>query len=114
MLLSVRHGNSCGRNRHLSLHHHEEIPCIRSNSPTLFNNLIVPRSLRFVIGLIGLVTLLISIFLFLQPDLMIRVWPWTLTPLPARVIGRLLAPTGLGEGCIALDVRLSAVGIALH
>ena len=38
-----------------------------------------------------------SILLFLQPDLVIRVWPWKLTPLTARVIGGLFALTGVGD-----------------
>ena len=78
------------------------------------NDLIVPRSIRLVIGIIGLITLLISIFLFLQPDLMIHVWPWKLTPLTARVMGGLFALTGVGEICIALDARWSAIRIALQ
>ena len=78
------------------------------------NDFIVPQSIRFVIGSIGLITLLISIFLFLRPDLMLRVWPWKLTPLTARVMGGLFALTGVGEICIALDARWSAVRIALQ
>jgi len=78
------------------------------------NDFIVPQSVRLVIGSIGLITLLISIFLFLRPELMIRVWPWKLTPLTARVMGGLFALTGVGEICIALDARWSAVRIALQ
>ncbi len=78
------------------------------------NDLIVPQSVRSVIGIIGVITLLISIFLFLQPELMIRIWPWKLTPLTARVVGGLFALTGVGEFCIALDARWSAVRIALQ
>jgi hypothetical protein len=78
------------------------------------NDFIVPQAVRLVIGIIGLITLLISIFLFLQPDFMISVWPWKLTPLTARVMGGLFALTGVGELCIALDARWSAVRIALQ
>jgi len=78
------------------------------------NDYIVPRPVRFVIGGIGLITLLISIFLFLRPGLMIGVWPWKLTPLTARVMGALFALAGAGEFCIALDARWSAVRIALQ
>ena len=78
------------------------------------NDFIVPQSVRLVIGIIGVITLLISIFLFLQPNLMIRVWPWKLTPLTARVMGGLFALTGVGELCIALDARWSGVRIALQ
>lgn len=78
------------------------------------HDVIVPQSVRLVIGIIGVITLLISIFLFLQPDLMICVWPWKLTPLTARVMGGLFALTGVGELCISLDARWSAMRIALR
>ena len=74
----------------------------------------VPRLVRLVIGIVGGLTLLTSIFLFLQPGLMISAWPWQLTPLTARVMGALFALTGVGELAIALDVRWSAVRIALE
>src|ERR1700694_5357542 len=74
----------------------------------------VPRLVRLVIGIVGGLTLLASIFLFLQPGFMISTWPWQLTPLTARVMGALFALTGVGELAIALDVRWSAVRIALQ
>ena len=74
----------------------------------------VPSFARLVIGIVGGVTLLTSIVLFLQPGLMITAWPWQLTALTARVMGALFALTGVGELAIALDVRWSAVRIALQ
>jgi hypothetical protein len=74
----------------------------------------VPRLVRLVIGIVGGLTLLTSIFLFLQPGFMISTWPWQLTPLTARVMGALFALTGVGELAIALDVRWSAARIALQ
>ncbi len=74
----------------------------------------VPHLVRLVIGVVGGLTLLTSIFLFLQPGLMITAWPWQLTPLTARVMGALFALTGVGELAIALDARWSAVRIALQ
>jgi hypothetical protein len=74
----------------------------------------VPDLVRLVIGIVGALTLLSSIFLFLQPVFMISVWPWQLTPLTARVMGALFALTGVGELGIALDVRWSAVRIAIE
>ena len=71
----------------------------------------VPRLVRLVIGIVGGLTLLTSIVLFLQPGLMISTWPWTLTPLTARVMGALFALTGVGELAIALDVRSTPVGV---
>ena len=74
----------------------------------------VPDLVRLVIGIVGGLTLLASIFLFLQPIFMISAWPWQLTPLTARVMGALFALTGVGELAISLDVRWSAVRIALE
>ena len=74
----------------------------------------VPRLIRLVIGIVGGVTLLTSIVLFLQPSFMISTWPWQLTPLTARVMGALFALTGVGELGIALDERWSAARIALQ
>jgi hypothetical protein len=74
----------------------------------------VPRLVRLVIGIVGGLTLLTSMILFLQPGFMISTWPWQLTPLTARVVGALFALTGVGELAIALDARWSAVRIALQ
>jgi hypothetical protein len=74
----------------------------------------VPRLVRLVIGIVGGLTVLTSMVLFLQPGFMISTWPWQLTPLTARVMGALFALTGVGELAIALDVRWSAVRIALQ
>jgi hypothetical protein len=82
--------------------------------PDTFPDRRVPRLVRLVIGIVGGLTLLTSIFLFLQPGFMISTWPWQLTPLTARVMGALFALTGVGELTIALDVRWSAVRIALQ
>jgi hypothetical protein len=82
--------------------------------PHAFPERQVPYLVRLVIGIVGGLTLLTSIFLFLQPVFMISTWPWQLTPLTARVMGALFALTGVGELAIALDVRWSAARIALQ
>jgi hypothetical protein len=43
----------------------------------------VPRLVGLVIGIVGGLTLLTSLILFLQPGFMISIWPWQLTPLTA-------------------------------
>lgn len=63
---------------------------------------------RWLIGVIGLVTLAIGLFLYLNPATMIGVWTWTLTPLTARVAGAMFALPGLVGIGIALDERWSA------
>jgi hypothetical protein len=74
----------------------------------------LPDLIRLVIGVVGGLTVLTSIGLFLQPGFMISTWPWQLTPLTARVMGALFALTGVGELAIALDARWSAVRIPLQ
>ncbi len=89
----------------------------RSTDPGPTNaseSLRVPYLVRLVIGIVGGVTLLTSIVLFLEPGFMISTWPWQLTPLTARLMGALFALTGVGELAIALDVRWSAVRIPLQ
>jgi hypothetical protein len=75
---------------------------------------IIPQWLRWILGGIGAVTLIISLLLFLIPSAMIAVWPWTLTPLTARVAGAMFALPGLVGLGIAFDQRWSAARIILQ
>ena len=53
----------------------------------------VPLRFRQIVGLAGVGALLASILIFLAPQLVMSIWPWTLTPLTARVLaGWLLLP----------------------
>jgi hypothetical protein len=78
------------------------------------NELIIHPLLRLFIGIIGLFTLVVSLLLFLQPALMIRQWPWTLTPLTARVVGAMFALPGIVGLGIATEKRWSAARIILE
>src|SRR5579859_502291 len=77
------------------------------------NDAMLPQVVRIVMGAVGFITFLVSLLLFVQPSLMINVWPWTLTPLTARVVGAMfgLGIAGLG---IALERRWSAIRIILQ
>ncbi len=75
---------------------------------------IIPYPVRLVMGAFGIITLLISLFLFLQPDAMIELWPWTLTPLTARVMGAMFALPGVVGISVAMDRRWSAARIMLQ
>jgi hypothetical protein len=94
----------------LWLHNRSTDPGPTDTSP----DRLVPHLVRLVIGIVGGLTVLTSIVLFLQPGFMISTWPWQLTPLTARVMGALFALTGVGELTIALDERWSAVCIPLQ
>jgi hypothetical protein len=72
------------------------------------NEVIIPYVIRLFIGGIGVITLAVSLLLFLQPALMIRLWPWMLTPLTARVAGAMFALPGVVGLGIALEKRWSA------
>ena len=78
------------------------------------NEVIIPQMIRLFIGVAGVITLAVSLLLFLQPDLMIRQWPWMLTPLTARVVGAMFALPGVVGLGIALEKRWSAARIILE
>jgi hypothetical protein len=78
------------------------------------NEVIIPQMIRLFVGIVGAITLAVSLLLFLQPDLMIRQWPWMLTPLTARVVGAMFALPGVVGLGIALEKRWSAARIILE
>jgi hypothetical protein len=78
------------------------------------DDLILPRAARYAIGVVGVITLLISILLFVQPNLMISIWPWTLTPLTARVVGGMFALPGVLGVSMAYDPRWSSARIMVE
>jgi hypothetical protein len=88
----------------------------RSTDPILptSGDVEMPKSLRWLVGVVGVITILIALFLFVQPDLMIAVWPWTLTPLTARVVGAMFSLPGIVGLGIAADRRWSAACIILQ
>jgi len=62
------------------------------------NEKIVPQYIRWAFGLIGLGMLIYWTVNFIDPPLLIAVWPWKLTPLTARVMcawGLLVSVGGL-------------------
>jgi hypothetical protein len=74
----------------------------------------IPNLARWCIGGLGVITLAVSLSLFLAPLLMIGIWPWTLTPLTARVMSAMFALPGLVGLGLALDARWSAAQIILQ
>ena len=72
------------------------------------NEVIIPQVTRLFIGVVGVITLAVSLLLFLQPDLMIRLWPWMLT------VGAMFVLPGVVGLGIALEKRRSAARIILE
>jgi len=63
----------------------------RFENRTVDDEVLVPEPMARVIGAIGVLAAAMSAFLFLFPQAAIDVWPWTLTPLTARVMGAIFA-----------------------
>ena len=78
------------------------------------SDVIVHPLIRLVIGAIGATTLAIAIFLFLNPKLMIQLWPWTLTPLTSRVMAAMFSLPGMVGLGMAMDSRWSSAQIILQ
>jgi hypothetical protein len=67
--------------------------------------------LRLATGVVGAVMLLSSAILLIFPQLMIPAWPWTLSPLTARVMAAMFALPGLVGLGVAVDGRWSSASI---
>lgn len=78
------------------------------------NDAVIPQGLRLVLGAVGATTLVIAIFLFSNPTLMIQLWPWTLTPLTSRVMAAMFSLPGMVGLGMAIDSRWSSAQIILQ
>jgi hypothetical protein len=78
------------------------------------DDVLVPRLLRAVIGLAGVVNLGFALLLLALPEVMMGNWPWQLTPLTARVLGGWFALPGIVGLVVAIDGRWSASRIVLQ
>lgn len=74
----------------------------------------LPLAARRLLGGAGFATLLAALLLYLAPGLMIAAWPWSLTPLTARVMGAMFALPGVVGLQIAFDSRWSAARVILE
>lgn len=70
-------------------------------------DLIVPSLVRRAAGIAGLAVTLFGILIFLVPDLAIRIWPWQLTPLTARVLAGWSMLPGIGGLVLSRETRWS-------
>lgn len=67
---------------------------------------------RSALAAVGLGAAATGLFLFLAPTRAIDIWPWTLTPLTARVMGAVLL-LGIAGIVVALDGRWTATALVL-
>jgi hypothetical protein len=74
----------------------------------------LPSTVRGPLIAIGAGQTLVALFLLLSPSTMIDIWPWTLTPLTAQVLGGWFALPGITAIMMGLDGRPSAIHITLQ
>jgi hypothetical protein len=74
----------------------------------------VPMPVRVAMVLVGSAELVIAALAFVQPDLAIAVWPWTLTTLSARLNAGWFALPGVLALCALFETRWSAWKITLE
>jgi hypothetical protein len=63
----------------------------------------LPSPIRLVLAGLGVVLMVAAVLLFVVPDLMIDTWPWTLTPLTARIMSSMFILPGLVGLAVAYD-----------
>jgi hypothetical protein len=63
----------------------------------------LPSLVRLVLAGLGIVLTTAAVLLFVLPDLMIPTWPWTLTPLTARIMSSMFILPGLVGLAVAYD-----------
>ena len=66
-----------------------------------------------IIAVVGGLSLLTGVFLFLLPNQAVTVWPWTLTPLTSRVLGAIFCLGVAGLGAL-FDRRWSSARVLLQ
>ncbi|MGH3923183.1 MAG: hypothetical protein ACRDTT_10000 [Pseudonocardiaceae bacterium] len=76
-------------------------------------DLLVSPGTRLAAGVIGVAALGFGLLLFLQPGWAVDVWPWSLTPLTARVFGATFCLGAAGLG-IFVDPRWSTARLMVQ
>jgi hypothetical protein len=79
----------------------------RHDAPPSGEDVVLPRSVAWVLGSVGLLSGAMGLALFLAPEAMIGWWPWLITPLTARVLGAVLCLGLAGAGAF-VDRRWSS------
>jgi hypothetical protein len=69
---------------------------------------LVPRWVRSGWAILGAGFLAVSLWGFVQPERIVAIWPWKLTPLTARVVASFYAILGAAPLSVVLERRWSA------
>jgi hypothetical protein len=85
----------------------------KHDAPATGADLLLSVGVSRIIAVVGGLSLLTGMFLFLLPHQTVTIWPWTLTPLTSRVLGAIfcLGIAGLG---VLFDRRWSSARVLLQ
>lgn len=78
------------------------------------NDLPVPALAKSAFMASGVIGIALALFMFINPQTIIPIWPWTLTPLTARVLGGWFGLLGIGGLYASQDLRWSAWRIPMQ
>jgi hypothetical protein len=78
------------------------------------SDLLISPIMRWLLRFIGVFALVFVAAGFLLPQLFIRVWPWTLTPLTARIMAGWIALLSVGSLTMSADLRWSSWRVPLE
>jgi hypothetical protein len=73
----------------------------RHDVPAVTADMLLPLGASRVIAVLGALSVLTALFLFVFPGHTVAIWPWALTPLTARVLGAISALGIAGLGVLA-------------
>lgn len=76
--------------------------------------LLLPQAVRMLGGALGVIVTVSSVALFVAPELMVGVWPWTVSPFTARILAGWFALFGVVNGVVVLDPRWSAARLLVQ
>jgi hypothetical protein len=85
----------------------------RTWRPPSTDDVALPLTARVIIGATGVLAVAAGAFLFLLPQRAIDLWPWTLSPLTARVMGAIFM-LGLAGITVLVDPRWRAARLMLQ
>lgn len=74
----------------------------------------LPRVVRIIGSGLGLTMTISALVVFLVPEILIGVWPWTVSPLTTRIWSGWFALFGVVNVAVALDARWSATKVLLE
>jgi len=74
----------------------------------------LPQVIRVLGGSLGAIVTVSAVVLFIAPELMVGVWPWTVSPFTARILAGWFALFGVVNGVVVLDQRWSAARILVQ